>query len=194
MKQRELILRMDNQELRKQLTLSQIIFILISLVLSFALFESFTAQWLQLFQWQIKEILFYGVLPGLVIVSIDLILTYLLPAKYYDDGGINEKIFAEQPIWFILVFSLLVAVSEELLFRGVLQTSFGYWFASLLFALVHFRYLKKPVLLISVLFVSFYLGYLFYLTENLVVTMVAHFIVDCLLGFFIRFKREVWTR
>ncbi|GIP61752.1 hypothetical protein J32TS6_03070 [Virgibacillus pantothenticus] len=158
------------------------------------MFDSFLEQWQQLFHWNSKDIIFYGILPGFIIVSIDLLLTYTLPAKYYDDDGINEKLFANQPIWFIISISFLVAVTEEMLFRGVIQSTYGYWVASILFALIHFRYLKKPVLLVSILLVSFYLGYLFHITNNLAVTITAHFIVDVLLGFFIRFKREVWVR
>src|SRR5699024_11474282 len=59
----------------------------------------------------------------------------------------------------------------ELLFRGVLQTTFGYIPASVIFALVHVRYLSKPVLLISVLLISFFIGYLFEVTGNLYVTI-----------------------
>ncbi|WP_077299636.1 CPBP family intramembrane glutamic endopeptidase [Virgibacillus pantothenticus] len=194
MKQSDYIKRMDIQELRKQMFISQFFLMVLSFVGSFLLFDSFLEQWQQLFHWNSKDIIFYGILPGLIIVSIDLLLTYTLPAKYYDDDGINEKLFANQPIWFIISISFLVAVTEEMLFRGVIQSTYGYWVASILFALIHFRYLKKPVLLVSILLVSFYLGYLFHITNNLAVTITAHFIVDVLLGFFIRFKREVWVR
>ncbi|SHG65053.1 CPBP family intramembrane glutamic endopeptidase [Virgibacillus chiguensis] len=194
MKQIDYIKRMDRAELRKQMIISQFILILFSVGGSVLFFESFFVCWKEMFVWNIEEIIYYGVLPGFIIVMVDWFLTYTLPAKYYDDGGINEKLFANQPVWFIVTISILVALSEEMLFRGVIQTTFGYWVASILFALVHFRYLKKPVLLVSVLLVSFYLGYLFHITDNLVVTITAHFIVDVLLGFFIRFKREVWMR
>lgn len=86
--------------------------------------------------------------------------------------------------------TLLVAIAEELLFRGVLQTSFGYFIASGLFVLVHFRYLKKPILFLSIIVVSFYIGYIFVLTENLVVTITTHFVVDFILGLVIRFRKR----
>lgn len=194
MKQSDYIKRMDKRELRKHMFISQFFFLVLSFVGSFLLFDSFLDQWMRLFNWNSKDIVFYGVLPGVIVVSIDLLLTYTLPATYNDDDGINEKLFANQPIWFIISISLFVAVAEEMLFRGVIQSTFGYWLASILFALIHFRYLKKPVLLVSILLVSFYLGYLFHLTNNLAVTITAHFIIDVSLGFFIRFKREVWVR
>ncbi|NBJ70465.1 MULTISPECIES: CPBP family intramembrane glutamic endopeptidase [Clostridia] len=194
MKQSDYIKRMDMQELRKQMFISQFFLMVLTFVGSFLLFDSFLDQWQQLFHWNSQDIIFYGILPGLIIVTINLLLTYTLPATYYDDDGINEKLFSNQPIWFIISISFLVAVAEEMLFRGVIQSTFGYWVASILFALIHFRYLKKPLLLVSILLVSFYLGYLFHITNNLAVTITAHFVVDALLGFFIRFKREVWVR
>src|SRR5699024_10988980 len=80
------------------------------------------------------------------------------------------------------MIALIVSISEELLFRGVIRTVFGYVFASSVFALIHIRYLRQPVLLISIIFVSFYIGYLFEIIGNLLVTMTTHFIVDFLLG------------
>lgn len=129
----------------------------------------------------------YGAVPALVIVVIDIILIWTVPRKYLDDGGINERIFQKQSISFIFIVALTVAISEELLFRGVIQTVFGYFVASTIFALVHLRYLKKPVLFISVVGISFLMGYLFEITGNLLVTITTHFIVDFLLGLVIRF-------
>ncbi|MFD1039502.1 CPBP family intramembrane glutamic endopeptidase [Virgibacillus byunsanensis] len=188
MKQSEIIKSLSDDELKRQLMLSQLLLIIISIVLSFFLFNKLT-QWVNYFNWDIQEIFYYGVLSGLLVVLIDIVLIYTLPKRYYDDGGINKRIFKNRTIIDIFVIALIVSISEELLFRGVLQTSFGYIVASVIFAIVHIRYLKKPVLLISVLFVSFYIGYMFVVTENLFVTITAHFIVDFLLGILIRFQR-----
>lgn len=188
MNQSEIIKQMSDKELKKQIIYSQLLFLFISIILSYFLFENIF-DWLNYFKWDIGQILLYGIIPGLIIVIIDLILIKFLPKQLYDDGGINERIFKNRTISDIFIIALIVAVSEELLFRGVVQTTFGYIFASTLFALVHFRYLKKPVLLVSILFVSFYIGYLFKITGNLYVTIVAHFIVDFLLGLFIRYQK-----
>ena len=163
--------------------------LILSFILSLILFENIF-EWQHYFNVNIREIFLYGLIPGLIIVMIDLILMYSLPARYFDDGGINEKVFQNRSIGDIFMIALIVAVSEELLFRGVIQTTFGYIIASIIFSLVHFRYLKKPALLISVLFISFYIGYLFELTGNLFVTITTHFIVDFLLGLIIRFKKR----
>lgn len=188
MNQSEIIKQMSSEQLKKQIIFSQMLFIFISIILSYFLFESIF-DWFNYFHWDWKEVFLYGVIPGLLIVIIDLIAILFLPKNLYDDGGINEKIFKDRSILDIFIIAMIVAVSEELLFRGVFQTTFGYIFASILFALVHFRYLKKPVLLISIIFVSFYIGYLFKMTGSLYVTITAHFIVDFILGLFIRFQR-----
>lgn len=188
MKQSEIIKMMSDEELKKQLLLSQFLFLFIGFILSIFLFNKLT-DWFIYINWDINEIVYYGVIPGLIIVFIDILLMIVLPKRYYDDGGINERIFKNQSIAYIFILSLVVAISEEVLFRGVIQTTFGYVFASVLFALVHFRYLKKPVLLVSVLFVSFYIGYMFEITGNLLVTIIAHFTVDFLSGLLIRFPK-----
>lgn len=188
MKQSEIIRQLSDSELKRQLVLSQLLLFFLSLIMSWFLFEKMS-DWLLYFTWNANDIFYYGVIPGLIIVIIDLLLIFIFPKKYYDDGGINERVFKQQSIPYIFILSLVVAISEELLFRGVIHTTFGYIVASLLFALVHLRYLKKPVLLVSVLFVSFYIGYLFEVTGNLFVTITAHFIVDFILGLVIRFQK-----
>ena len=188
MKQSELIKQLSDRALKINLVISQVIFLGIALLLSFFLFDHFS-DWATLFIWDIQEVIYFGALPALCIVGMDLLLMRMLPESAFDDGGINERIFSYRSISFIFSVALLVAVSEELLFRGVIQSTFGYVPASILFAVVHFRYLRKPVLFLSVLVVSLIIGYLFVITENLFVTITLHFIVDFLLGLFIRFKK-----
>ena len=189
MKQSELIQQLSPKQLRQSLVYTQLIFIVVAMAASIFIFDSMT-NWLKYIKLIPSEIFYYGVLPGLIIVGIDFILMTFVPKKYQDDGGLNEKIFTDLSIGGIFWITLLIAISEELLFRGVLQTTFGYMTASTIFALVHFRYLRKPVLLISVLFVSFYIGYLFLLTNNLVVTITTHFTIDFLLGLWILYTKR----
>lgn len=188
-KQAEIIKQLSKRELLLNLYLSQFIFITIAIVLSIFLFDDLV-EFLTLFKWDLGQIIIFGVLPGLIIVLIDLILIKHLPEKHYDDGGINQKIFTSLSIPQIFILSLVVSFSEELLFRGVIQTSFGFIIASVLFALVHFRYLNKVVLLISVLLLSFIIGYLYLQTNNLLVPIAAHFTIDFLLGIYYRLNRE----
>lgn len=188
MKQSEIIKQLSPEELKKQLILSQLIFLIISLILSFFLFDQLS-DWLQLFKWDPKTIFYYGVIPGLIIVIIDIMLYLIFPKSWLDDGGINEKVFKDRPIHDIFLIAFIVAICEEFLFRGLIQTVFGYLFASTLFAVVHVRYLKKPLLFIAVVATSFVIGYLYEMTGNLLVTITLHFIVDFVLGLAIRFEK-----
>jgi len=185
-KQAEVIKMMTDQEVTLQLILTQLLLLILSILGSFFLFDSFWSDWKSIFEVTFKDWIWFGVLPGFIVLLIDFILMNSLPKQYYDDGGINNKVFKSRSIPGIIGVTLLVAISEEMLFRGVLHTEYGYWAASLLFALLHFRYLSKIVLLISVLFVSFFIGYMFELTGSLTVTITAHFIIDVVLAMWIR--------
>ncbi|MCA1009499.1 CPBP family intramembrane glutamic endopeptidase [Halobacillus halophilus] len=185
-KQAEVIKLMTDQEVTLQLILTQLLLLILSILGSFFLFDTFWSEWKSIFEVTFNEWVWFGVLPGFVVLLIDFILMNTLPKQYYDDGGINNKVFKNRSIPGIIGVTLLVAISEEMLFRGVLHTEYGYWAASLLFALLHFRYLSKIVLLISVLFVSFFIGYMFELTGSLTVTITAHFIIDVVLAMWIR--------
>ncbi|RYG73631.1 CPBP family intramembrane metalloprotease [Lentibacillus lipolyticus] len=185
--QSELIKQMSDRELLKQLLYTQLLLIGISIVLSFLFFDNINT-WIHLFQTDADDI-YYGLLSGCLIVIVDLLLMFLFPKKYYDDGGVNERIFKKRSVPGIFCIAMAVAISEEVLFRGIIQTTFGYTAASCLFALIHVRYLRKPVLFISVLLVSFYIGYIFVITENLAAVIIAHFTVDFVLGLIIRFQK-----
>lgn len=189
MRQSEKIRLLSDSDLKKSLYASQLIFSTIAISIGIFLFEN-VQQWLALFQLDIQQLFFYGLFPGLIIVTIDIFMYLFVPKAYYDDGGINERIFGNMSVMEIGFVALLVAFSEELLFRGIVQTTFGYWLASTFFALVHVRYLTKPVLFVSIIFVSFFIGYIFVITGNLLVTITIHFIVDFLLGIFIRFSKR----
>ncbi|GAA0444110.1 CPBP family intramembrane metalloprotease [Lentibacillus halophilus] len=187
-KQSELIKQLSDRELMKQVIVTQLLLAGASLVLSLVFFGNMNV-WLDLFHMQVYEMAYYGLLTGVIIVIVDLFLMAIFPKTYYDDGGVNERLFHNRSILGIFGLALAAAVSEELLFRGVIQTTFGYVIASVLFAVIHIRYLTKPVLFISVLMVSFYIGYMFDITKNLAVVILAHFTVDFVLGLIIRFRK-----
>lgn len=189
MRQAELANQLTNEQLRRAVVYSQGLFLFISIVLSFFLFDSL-ADWTSLFTFNMSEMVYFGIMPGIIIVLFDFVLISVLPSNYYDDGGINQRIFTNLSIPRIFFLTLFIAVSEEILFRGVIQTTFGYFTASIIFALVHVRYLRKPVLLLSVLFISLFIGYMYEVTNNLFVSITTHFVVDFLLGLAIRYK--IW--
>lgn len=188
MKQADVIKQLTDRQLKTQLIASQLIFLVIGLLLSWIFFERLS-DWFTLFSFKVNDLLLYGVLPAIGLVIFELILYQMLPKTVFDDGGINERIFKHQSILWIAFISAVVAISEEMLFRGVLQVTFGYWFASILFAVIHFRYLRKPLLFLFIFVTSFLIGYLFLITNNLIVTIVFHFMVDFLLGLFLKYQK-----
>lgn len=81
----------------------------------------------------------------------------------------------------MIVVAVLAGISEELLFRGVLQNitlrAFGnphiaIWFAAFVFSFIHFQFYGFfPRMLLGALF-----GYLYYWTKNIWVPIFAHFV------------------
>ncbi|WP_017728086.1 CPBP family intramembrane glutamic endopeptidase [Halalkalibacterium ligniniphilum] len=186
-RQQRLIEQMTDKEILLNLYLSQAIMFVIAVVLGFFLFERWVDFWAY-FHWDVQQIFLFGGGAALFVLLIDFILYRTLPKAWMDDGGINERVFRNRSVPHIFFLAFVVAVAEETLFRGVLQTQFGLFAASAIFALIHFRYLQKPVLFLSVLLISFLLGWLFLVTGNLLVTIFAHFLIDCILGLVIRQK------
>ncbi|MDT0146945.1 CPBP family intramembrane metalloprotease [Priestia aryabhattai] len=183
--QQELISSMTDAELVKNLYVTQLLICFIALGIGFFTFDSWHS-FLQFFELDWASILLYGGGTALLVVGGDMLLMKCVPEHLYDDGGINERLFANRSIPHLALICLIVACSEEVLFRGVIQVQFGLFWASIVFALVHIRYLKKWFLFISVVVLSFLIGLLFWWTENLYVTIFTHFLIDFLLGLQIR--------
>lgn len=184
-RQAELINEMEDKEVLFHLYLTQLMIIILSSIIGFFLFEDLES-FFELWEWNIKEILLFGGGSAIIVISIDSVLMKVLPKHMYDDGGINEKVFKNRPIWHTFIICLLVALSEELFFRGVLQTHFGYLIASIVFAILHFRYLFKWALLLVVISLSFYIGWIYIITGNLLVTIFMHFLIDFVFALMIR--------
>ncbi|HET7578588.1 MAG TPA: CPBP family intramembrane glutamic endopeptidase [Bacillales bacterium] len=108
----------------------------------------------------------------------------------YDDGGINERLFSILSVPHVFFATAVIAIVEEGLFRGVLQAHFGLIIASLIFAVLHIRYLQKIVLFIVTVALSFLLGLLFWYTQNLLVCMFVHFVIDFVQGAAIRIRHK----
>ncbi len=53
------------------------------------------------------------------------LLIRYVPEQWYDDGGINEKLFRSRSVPHIFIMTAIIAFCEELLFRGVIQTHVG---------------------------------------------------------------------
>ncbi|UCZ54737.1 CPBP family intramembrane metalloprotease [Bacillus shivajii] len=183
-KQAEIVKKLSDRELIINLYLTQVIILIIGLGLS----RIFFGQWfapLHFIDWNVTDVAI-GVIAGIVIVIIEVICIKILPTDWFDDGGINQRIFENISVGHIAFLSFTVAFSEELLFRGVLQTNFGIVIASFIFAIIHFRYMNKLFLFMFTIFLSFVLGAIYYYTNNLISVIIAHFLIDFILGVFIR--------
>ncbi|WP_453995352.1 CPBP family intramembrane glutamic endopeptidase [Bacillus nitroreducens] len=195
-RQADIIKNLADKEIIFHLYLTQVILLFVSFGLGFFLFDDWSS-FLELWKWKDWNILIIGSTFALAVVFIDMLLIKSLPEAMYDDGGINERIFQRRSITHIFVLCLLISFSEEILFRGVIQTHFGLIVASIVFALLHVRYLHKWVLLTSVIVLSFLLGYIYDVYQNLWITVYAHFLIDFILAVKLRMdflknpKREV---
>lgn len=179
-----LINELSDREIMFHLLATQVILIVLSIIFGFFLFDD-VSSFLRIFQWGDVDIWRIGGLAGIGVVLLDVVLMKLLPPSFYDDGGLNQKLFQNKTITQIAIIAAMVAISEEILFRGVIQTHFGLVISSLIFALIHYRYLFNLFLFINITALSFFVGYLYHLTGNLFVTIFMHFIIDFLLGLII---------
>lgn len=184
--QKELISQLTSQQLRYQVWLTQGILLLFSIILAFFFFDSLS-DIRKLFDWDLSNILFLGLLPACGVILIDIMAMRYLPKEWWDDGGINEKIFQNASYGEIFFLCLTISIAEEWLFRGVIQSNWGIIIASMIFAFVHIRYLSKIPTFIAIVSLSFLIGLLFEWSEqNLLVVIILHFIIDFVLALYIR--------
>lgn len=191
-KQEELIKQLSDKQIVQNLYFTQVLLLIISLVLGIFLFQPFN-EFLELWLVRDYSFVYYGIGTALLVIFVDFIIMKIVPYHMIDDGGINKKLFKKRSIPHIFFLTALISFSEEILFRGVLQTYFGIWIASIIFAILHFRYLSKWLLFIMVVSISFLLGLVYEITNTLYTTILAHFIIDFVFACQIRMQylREV---
>jgi len=124
------------------------------------------------------------------VLLVDIVISRWVPPEVTDDGGINDKLFKNRPLWHIAVMSFVVAFCEELLFRGAIQAAWGPYWTSILFAAIHIRYLQHWLMTGLVFGISYGLGWIYIRTGTLWVPIAAHFIIDFIMGCIIRYRRE----
>ncbi|MBP1155226.1 membrane protease YdiL (CAAX protease family) [Paenibacillus sp. PvR052] len=136
------------------------------------------------------RILIWGAGFAAAVLLVDLLISSKVPPEVTDDGGINEKIFKNRPLWHIAVLSLVVAFCEEVLFRGAIQASWGPYWTSILFAAIHIRYLQHWLMTGLVFGISYGLGWIYIQTGSLWTPIAAHFLIDFIMGCILRYRRE----
>ncbi|WP_042457971.1 CPBP family intramembrane glutamic endopeptidase [Neobacillus dielmonensis] len=187
-KYNELITSLTDRELLSHLYLTQMILLIVSFILGIILFDDFA--YLKMIQLLDVRIVTIGLTAGISVVILDVLLMKWLPDSYYDDGGLNNRIFRNRGFFHILIIAAIVSFSEELLFRGIIQTKVGLIFASIIFAVIHYRYLFNWYLFVNIVSLSLLIGFIYQWSGNLAVTIMMHFVIDFLLGIYIKFKHS----
>ncbi|RRJ66364.1 CPBP family intramembrane metalloprotease [Paenibacillus oralis] len=136
------------------------------------------------------EFLYWSLGLAGVMFGADFLLSRFISEESMDDGGINAKLFRGRPIWHIAVISAMVAICEELLFRGAIQHGIGVYWTSILFAAIHVRYLRHWIPTGWVFASSYGLGFIYLQTGTLWAPIVCHFLIDFVSGLVIKFRRE----
>lgn len=136
------------------------------------------------------EFLYWSLGLAAVMFGADFLLSRFISEESMDDGGINAKLFRGRPVWHIAVISAMVAVCEELLFRGAIQHGIGVYWTSILFAAIHVRYLRHWIPTGWVFASSYGLGFIYMQTGTLWAPIVCHLLIDFVSGLVIKFRRE----
>ncbi|MDQ6418267.1 type II CAAX endopeptidase family protein [Paenibacillus sp. LHD-117] len=134
--------------------------------------------------------LWWGLGFAAAVIAVDLLISRWVPEDAADDGGVNERIFRTRAVWHIAVISLVVAICEELLFRGAIQHAIGPYWTSIVFATIHVRYLRHWIPTGLVFSISYGLGWVYEQSGTLWAPIIAHFAIDFVMGLIIRFRRE----
>lgn len=132
----------------------------------------------------------WGLGLALSMLVVDFLLSRVVPESSMDDGGINEMLFRKRPVWHIVLIAFIVSICEELLFRGAIQHAFGPYWTSILFAVIHVRYLRHWIPTGWVFLSSYGLGYIYMESGTLWAPIICHFAIDLISGMMIRFRRK----
>lgn len=181
---------LDDATLRFNLWLTQVVVIGVALIGS--LFVHGWADTLSLFRFPGIGSLIWAIGVAAVVVGSSIGMDRFLPPRWQDDGSINERIFSGLSIGGTFVLCCVIGIGEEWLFRGVVQPVIGNVWTSVLFTLVHVRYLSKPLLVGSVFVTSWLLGWLMETSGSLLPSILAHIVIDLLFAFYIQhgYSRE----
>lgn len=134
--------------------------------------------------------LWWGLGFAAVMLVVDLLISNVVPEDAMDDGGINRMLFRNRPVWHIVCIAAIVSICEELLFRGAIQHAFGPYWTSIIFALIHIRYLRHWIPTGWVFLSSYGLGYIYIQADTLWAPILCHFVIDLISGLVLRFRRE----
>ncbi|WP_072916451.1 CPBP family intramembrane glutamic endopeptidase [Desulforamulus aeronauticus] len=169
--------------------LSQLIILLCGLAALWFFYVRQGTTWQAIYQMDKFWLVFgYGSLTAAVLVVMQVLLVTLVPPRFLMDDGTNRVLytFSYPNILLLMGFG---AFAEETLFRAALQPKLGIFLTSVLFALIHTRYVKKWVLLLVTLIMSSVLGWLYDKTQIIWTPIWAHFLINVTM---ISFGKKGW--
>lgn len=169
-------------------------FICIAILFALLVYDILTIQNLLSFDQPMESIMIVAV-SSITLVIYGVVLTFTIPSTFIDD---NNNSYQDESLPRIFLFMFIAAVFEETFFRGIIQNVlFLYisheWGAILLttalFLLIHTQYFKKPIMLLNICIPSLVFGWIYFETNNLLVPIFVHFIMN--VGMTILFKYKL---
>lgn len=140
-------------------------------------------------QWSLLMIIYTGLITGIGIRLLSLIISEAWPNYQEIIEGTVLRSLEGIDNWDLILLSLLPAIVEEMFFRGLLQSFFGIFFSSLIFAMLHWGFVKKLWIYgVHALIISLFFGWLYLTTGSLLTTVIAHFTNNFLAGLSIQGK------
>src|SRR5699024_12308195 len=92
MKQADIVRQLSSNDLKRSVLYTQLLLFTLSIILSLFLFSSMT-DWINLFDFNLYDILYYGVIPAFIIILINIILDKFVSKKFFFDGSIIYILF-----------------------------------------------------------------------------------------------------
>ena len=164
--------------------LSQTIILIVALVLKKLLVNDISLQTIFTLNLSLPNFIVLGLGSSALLLLQLLFHKYLPQEKLFDE--INSILLEKFPLPVLALIFFGSAIVEELLFRGIVQNILGIWLASLLFSLIHVRYLKKIYILIEVYLMGLILGFSYHLTLSLWIPILSHFTINFVTAFLIK--------
>ena len=169
--------------------------LLCSAILFFMVLEGYLAFTAVLAFHEASKIIMVIFLVSIVLTLYGILLTYLTSEKHIDE---MNKGYQDSSVLEIVSFMLLAALFEELLFRGIIQNVLFIivdhrWLAilltSFLFVAFHVQYYKKPLMLLNITVPSLVFGWCYFYTDNLLVPIIVHFILNVSMTLLFKFNK-----
>lgn len=180
--------------IKKEMTVifffSQGVILLLALVIGWIAYRKFT-WFLPMLTINTKFVLL-GIICGIVGILFNTIVTNLfkriIPKKMLIQEETDKEMFKDRSLIEIILIFLLASISEELLFRGVIQNLFGLWIATIIFIIVHYRYFKYLYRTAMLTVICIFIGLMYeYFNHNLIPVISLHFIYNLIGGLLLRY-------